>query len=142
MKEFETTFRGLSVGLRAFKNIGRNDHSLVECYNLEPRGKEEGPVIHEVLTSLNATATWEGEGQKSASALTRNITIYVADYVAETDLATVAVYIDGVSKGNTDANGELDIADVAVGGHLLKLTKTGYTDSDADDLYNDFIMVI
>ena len=142
MKEFETTFRGLSVGLRAFKNIGRNDHSLVECYNLEPRGKEEGPVIHEALTSLNATATWEGEGQKSASALTRTITIYVRDYIAETDLATVAVYLDGVSKGNTDANGELDIAAVAVGGHKLKLTKTGYVDSDADDLYNDFIMVI
>jgi len=142
MKEFETTFKGLSVGLRAFKNVGRNDHSLVECYNLEPKGKEEGPVIHEALTSLNATATWEGEGQKAASALTRDITIYVADYVNVEDVATVTVYLDGVSQGTTDSNGELDIADVAVGGHLLKLTKTDYTDSDADDLYNDFIMVI
>ena len=99
-------------------------------------------ILHEQLTSLNAAATWDGEGQKSAASLTRTITIYVADYVAETDLAAVAVYLDGVSKGNTDANGELDIASVGVGGHTLKLTKAAYTDSDADDLYNDFIMVI
>jgi len=142
MKEFEVPFNGLSVGLRAFKNIGRNHDSLVECYNLAPRGDEEGLILHEQLISLNAAATWEGEGQKSGASTTRTITIYVEDYVAETDLETVAVYLDGVSKGNTNSAGELAIASVTVGGHTLKLTKTDYTDSDADTLYNDFIMVI
>ena len=61
--------------------------------------------------------------------------------VDDTELQTVAVYLDDVRKGNTDADGELDIANVSVGGHTLKLTKAGYDDSDADDLYNDYIVV-
>lgn len=141
MKEFSTTFKSLNKGLRPFENMPINNDYLVECYNLEP-GKV-GLSIHEALTSLNADGvSWDGEGQKAAASTTRTITIYVKDYVDETDLATVSVYLDGVLKGTTDANGELDITGIAVGGHVLKLTKTAYSDSDVDDLYNDYIMVI
>jgi len=141
MKEFSVKFDGLGKGLRPFESMPINTEVLVECYNLAPA--EAGLEIHEILTDLNASGvSWDGEGQKAAASTTRTITIYVRDYVDTTDVATVSVYLDGSLEGTTDANGELDIADVAIGGHTLKLTKAGYTDSDADDLYNDYIMVI
>ena len=94
------------------------------------------------MTDLNATGvTWGGLGQWSAATTTRSITIRVTDYIDGTELQTVSVYIDNVLKGTTDANGELDVSDVETGGHTLKLTKTGYQDSDADVLLNDYIMV-
>lgn len=128
-------------GLRRFSNNPRNAPSLVECYNLAPA--EQGLEAHETITDMAATGvSWGGEGQYTPAATTRTITIRVTDYVSGAELQTVTVYIDGVDKGTTDANGELDIANVAVGGHELKLTKSGYLDSDADTLYNDHIMVI
>jgi hypothetical protein len=141
VKEFEATFNGLSKGLRPFGNLPRNEEFLMECYNVAP--DEKGLVIHEILTSLNADGvSWGGEGQKAAASTTRSITINVKDYVDLTDLEDVSVYLDGSLEGTTDSDGNITIADVAIGGHALKLTKSVYTDSDADDLYNDFIMVI
>jgi len=52
------------------------------------------------------------------------------------------VFIDTVNKGTTDADGLITITDVTVGSHAIKMTKTGYEDSDTDTLINDFIMVI
>ena len=137
----EVIDKALREGLRRFSNNPRNMPGLVECFNLAPA--EQGLEVHETITDLGATGvTWVGEGQYTASAITRTITIRVTDYVSDAELQTVAVFLDTVSKGNTDANGELDIADVSVGGHELKLTKAGYLDSDADTLFNDYIMVI
>ena len=141
MREFEFTFdEGLKHGLRRFANNPRNAQSLVECHNLAPN--DQGLELHEAVTDLNATGvTWGGLGQWSAASDTRDITIHVSDYIDASELQTVSVYIDDVLKGTTDANGELDVDDVEVGGHILKLTKTGYLDSDADTLLNDYIMV-
>lgn len=142
MKQFSSTIdQALRSGLRRFSNNPRNIPGLVECHNVAP--EEQGLEQHEEVTPLgNSGVTWNGMGQYSAGAVTRTITIRVTDYVSDAELQTVAVFLDTVSKGNTDANGELDIAAVSVGGHVLKLTKAGYLDSDADDLFNDYIMVI
>jgi len=141
MKEFEFTFdEGLNKGLRRFSNNPRNSQSLVECHNLAP--SEQGLALHEAVTNLNATGvSWGGLGKWTDASDTRDITIHISDYIDTTELEDVSVYIDDVLKGTTDASGELDIDDVAVGGHTLKLTKTGYLDSDADTLLNDYIMV-
>ena len=141
MREFEFTFdEGLKHGLRRFSNNPRGEQNLVECHNIAPA--EQGPELHEAVIDLNASGvTWGGLGQFSAASATRDITIHIADYIDTTELEDVSVYIDNVLKGTTDASGELDIDDVAVGGHTLKLTKTGYLDSDADTLLNDYIMV-
>ena len=142
MRQATDTFdKALRSGLRRFSNNPRNMPGLIECHNLAPA--EQGLEAHEEITDLGGSGiSWGGEGVYSAGAITRTITIRVTDYVSDTELETVAVYIDSVSKGNTDVNGELDIANVTVGGHDLKLTKVGYLDSDADDLFNDYIMVI
>ena len=141
MKEFEFTFqKGLTSGLRKHFTNPRNEQALAECHNWRPT--EAGLVAHEAVVSLNAGGiTWGGLGKWTVAGATRDITIHVADYIDATELQTVSVYIDDVLKGTTDANGELDVDDVAVGGHTLKLTKTGYLDSDADELLNDYIVV-
>jgi len=102
---------------------------------------ETGLEVHKAVNDLNTSYSWGGLGKWTVAGATRDITIHVADYIDATELETVSVYIDSVLKGTTDANGELDIDDVAVGGHALKLTKTGYLDSDADTLLNDYIVV-
>jgi len=141
MREFQYTFKeGLLKGLRRFTTAPRDEQGLTECHNFAP--SEKGLGLHEAIVDLNATGiTWGGLGKWTAAGATRDITIHVADYIDASELQTVSVYIDGVLKGTTDANGELDVDDVAVGGHTLRLTKTGYLDSDADTLLNEYIVV-
>jgi len=138
MKEFNYTLsEGIFKGLRRFSHDSDN---LVECHNLAPA--EGGLDLHDYITSMNESASFGGTGFVTPSTATRTITLNVSDFVDSSDVATATVYIDAVNKGTTDANGDITITGVEVGGHALKITKTGYTDSDADDLYNDFIMVI
>lgn len=133
--------KALMKGLRRYEETGRGEDWLVECHNWAPA--EGGLEPHDTLTSFGATGiSWGGEGVYSPTGITRTITIRVTDYVDEEELSGVTVYIDGVSKGTTDANGELEITNVTVGGHELKMTKSGYLDSDADTLMNDYIHVI
>ena len=142
MKAFELPLsRALQNGLRPYDRSIRNNEYLEECHNLAPM--EGGVEAHETITPLNSSGiAWGGEGQYTPSSITRTITIRVTDYTDDAELEDVTVYLDGNSEGTTDANGELEIADVEVGGHELKLTKTGYQDSDADTLFNDYIFVI
>ena len=141
MRAFQYVFQeGLMKGLRRFSDNPRNKQDLVECHNAMP--SESGLKPHDVVTSLNANSiSWGGEGKLAAYSPTRTITINITDYVSDADVATAAVFVDGVSKGNTDANGEIDIADIAIGTHTLKVTKSGYVDSDADELLNDYLVV-
>jgi len=140
MKGFEYPYEGFKQGLRGYSNNPRNSPGLVECFNLAPA--EKGLVGHEEILDIASDQSWGGEGVYTPSAITRTVTIRVTDYIDLSELETVSVYLDGDLEGTTNSDGELTILDVAVGGHLLKLTKTGYLDSDADDLYNDYIFVI
>lgn len=141
MKGFDFPYDGFKKGLRPFNTSPRNSDYCTELFNLAPA--EMGLEGHDQIWSITqSNVEWEGEGSYTPSAITRTITIRVTDYVDATELATVSVYLDSVLKGTTDANGEISIASVSVGGHELKLTKAGYLDSDLDDLYNDYIFVI
>jgi hypothetical protein len=141
MKEFNFKLDDtLFAGLRRFSNNPRENGALIECHNLAPA--EKGLELHEYITSMNEAASFGGLGVESASAATRTITVNVADFISDDDLQTVVVFIDEVNKGTTDADGLITIADVTVGNHAIKMTKAGYTDSDADTLINDYIMVI
>jgi|GEM_PF-4170808 len=71
----------------------------------------------------------------------RDITINITDYVSDVDLDEASVSIDGSYKGTTDASGLLNVSNVAVGDHTIKITKSGYQDSDQDDLANDTFTV-
>jgi len=141
MKAFQFVFgEGLTKGLRRFSSNPRNNQNLVECHNAMPN--EDGLVPHVVITSLDADdISWGGEGKLTAYSPTRTITINITDYVSEADVAGASVYLDGTLQGTTDANGEIDLSDVAIGTHTLKVTKTGYVDSDEDELLNDYLVV-
>lgn len=139
MKEFELPIGDFGTGLRRDSRRERNTLRFVEFYNVVPM--EDGVDFVDPILSLNTTQTWGGLGKDLPGLATRTVTIDVTDYVDGSDIDGVSVYLDGVLKGTTDANGELDIADVAVGGHTIKLVKTGYLDSDADTLLNDYILV-
>ena len=152
MREFSSKIK-LEKGLRQFSTGIRSVEGLTECFNLAPA--ENGLEVHESINSLNASGvTWgghgagygaaggDGPGGGGDSGTLRDIVINVQDYSDDSDLEDVTVYIDGVSQGTTDSDGNITINDIAVGGHTLKMTKTGYYDSDADTLYNDFIMVV
>jgi hypothetical protein len=141
MRGFQYIFQeGLGKGLRRFSSNPRNLQSLVECHNAMPA--EEGLRPHVDITSLNADdISWGGEGKLSAFIQTRSITINIIDYVDYEDLANSLIYIDDIYVGTTDVNGELDLAEVAVGTHVIKITKDNYVDSDDDRLLNDTLVV-
>jgi hypothetical protein len=131
----------LKSGLRRFKNAPKNTQGFYEFHNVMP--DEGGLRLHETLTSLTDDSDgWSGAGIQELPTRLRTVVIHVHDFAnIDTELQTVTVYLDGVSKGTTDANGELSISDVEVGGHSIKLTKASYVDSDEDEIANDFIMV-
>lgn len=142
MRPFEKDLsKCLSGGLRKFRESPRNTQEMLVLHNLAPL--DGGLWPHEDILDMGGSGiTWGGQGQYTPTTISRSVTIRVTDYVDATELATVSVYLDTVLKGTTDANGELNIPGVTVGGHVLKLVKTGYLDSDDDTLFNDFIMVI
>lgn len=71
----------------------------------------------------------------------RDITVTVKDYVTGTAISGASVWIDNVSKGTTNASGLLNVSNVSVGDHTIKITASGYEDSDLDDLSNDSFVV-
>ena len=139
MKEFETPAIVLSKGLRRFKSF-RNSGELDECMNLMPM--ERGLEAHDPVIDLNATGvTWEGMGKLDRPMEDDTLTINVLSLVFLEVLDGVTVYLDGVSEGTTDTDGNISIAGVTVGIHDLKLTLAGLDDSDDDVVYNDYIIV-
>lgn len=82
----------------------------------------------ELSVSVSVSGTGETE---------KDITIIVYDYTTNSLISGASVWIDGIFKGTTGADGELNVASVAIGTHTLKITATGYTDSDQDELDND-----
>jgi len=62
----------------------------------------------------------------------------VLDYCTDEPLEGVNIVLDGVSIGATDADGIIDLGTLLDGSeHTLEMTKTGYQDSETDDLNND-----
>lgn len=139
MKEFETPAIVLNKGLRRFKSF-RNSGELEECMNLMPM--ERGLEAHDPIIDLNASGvTWEGMGKLTRPMESDTLVVNVTSLVFLEVLDGVTVYLDGVSKGTTDSDGNISIASVNVGIHDLKLTLSGLDDSDDDVVYNDYIIV-
>ena len=135
MKELEYDITKLFYGgLRRFKN----QEGLIACFGVE---EEDGEYLEPPsLVELNTSYAWPTDGIEECSG-TRDIVIVVKDYVSDADVSGAHVWIDGVDEGTADANGELAISDIAIGGHSIKITATGYTDSDQDSLLNDYFVV-
>jgi hypothetical protein len=140
MKGFEFPFEGFVKGLRTFSNTPKNFKTLVECFNLAP--SEIGLEAHEEISDITSEIDWGGLGVYTPSSITRDITIRITDYLYDTELDVVTVYIDGANKGTTNTDGELAITGLTVGGHTLRLTRADFIDSEDDTLFNDFLYII
>jgi hypothetical protein len=71
----------------------------------------------------------------------KDVTFVVRDKVTDAVVEGANVYIDGSFRGSTDEDGVLTVNNVSVGSHTLKITCSGFLDSDEDDLNNDTIEV-
>jgi hypothetical protein len=103
---------------------------------------ESGLGFHEDVISLDADdISWGAESSSQGDLGTTTITISVKDYTTEEDLEGVSVYLDNVLKGTTDSEGDIEISDVTIGIHYVRMTKSLYVNSNVDDLLNDYIVV-
>lgn len=141
MREYEHRLdKELIKGLKPYSNRPRNSEGLIECFNVVPY--EEGVMSHtEVISPNDATKAWGATMVLPTNTTTRDITIHVTDLVSTGDVSGAMVYLDGVLEGTADANGEVTILGVSLGGHSVKITAAGYLDSDTDALFNDYIVV-
>ncbi len=70
------------------------------------------------------------------------IDLEVSDFCSDEIVAGVSVTLDGEVLGVTNENGKINLGELVPKTiHTLKMTKTGYKDSDKDVLYNDSFTV-
>lgn len=81
------------------------------------------------------------ESATGAETATRNILIQVQNWATAESVEGAQVYVDGSLVGITDELGQIGIDQIEVGDHTLKITKSGYVDSDRDELANDSFTV-
>jgi len=141
MKEFVSSLvKELKIGLRPFSNRPRNAEGLSEAFNLEP--KDEGLRAHQTVVSMNEDRDWGEEELYTPSVETRDIILVVRNFTDLVEVEGASVYVDGVLAGIADENGEVALVDVAVGGHSIKVTATGFVNSDEDVLPNNYFTVV
>jgi len=71
-----------------------------------------------------------------------SVAVVVKEYSSENFIEGATVQIDGETlSGTTDENGTIMAGALASGRHTIKITKTGYVDSDEDDLENDSFII-
>ena len=61
----------------------------------------------------------------------------VKDACTKNVVAGARVYLDGKYVGNTDSFGKIYLGKIAIGKHKIKVSKTGYKDTDQDAIAND-----
>lgn len=84
--------------------------------------------------SAYTTYSWTEVSREDAE----SYTVVVTDSSSGDPVEGVTVKIDGSTKGTTDANGEVYIGTLSAGDHTVWIgSKSGYYDSDDDDLDND-----
>jgi len=93
----------------------------------------------EVVTKFTVEITGEADTGY------RDITLVYTDYVSGVAVEGATVVIDRdqttEQSGITDVDGKVTFLTVTTGIHYIKSTKSGYLDTDADDLDNDEILV-
>lgn len=89
--------------------------------------------ISKTIENLDITETVEEQF--------KNISLVIKDFATEIVIPNTAVTIDGSYVGVTDINGVINISNISVGDHTIRLISQGYLDSDEDELANDTFTV-
>ncbi len=118
----------------------RGTAGLIECLNID---KEQNALAYfERATSFNdASKDWGSVTSSREFTDTRDVTINVKDFSSLQNVEGAMVYIDGVLKGTVDANGDITVIGLEVGGHSIRVEAAGYIGSAKDPLLNDVIVV-
>jgi len=85
-------------------------------------------VVHKEAISVEEVDT---------GAFFKDVTIFTREYTSLAIIPEAEVIIDGSSRGYTDSNGLLDVSQLEVGEHTIKVVKSGYIATDEDDLDNE-----
>lgn len=126
-----------------YQTLGDRLRLVVSNSQMTSCGYDEISVLVHVTQGEETTSTSVTYSTAEGGGAPVPVELKVADFCdKETMLEDVAVYIDGVNKGQTNSNGVLYIGEYVPGTtHTLHMTKDGYRDSDADPLSNDSFMV-
>ena len=72
----------------------------------------------------------------------KDFTVKIIDINTEAIVPGAAIELDGTPVGTTDINGEITFPGLEIGSsHDILITKSGYVDSDLDDISNDSFVV-
>ncbi|MEA3272337.1 MAG: hypothetical protein U9P90_01565 [Patescibacteria group bacterium] len=97
-------------------------------------------VINQNDTNTSLTVSFEDDEEDDVTP--EAYTITVLDLCSDQPVANAEVYLDGVSKGETNSNGIVNLGDLIPGtSYDLKVIKDDYVDSDVDPLNNDSFTV-
>ena len=71
----------------------------------------------------------------------KDVTLIIKDWATDAVVPGAYVAVDGILTGYTDSIGTITFLNVPVGSHTLFITKTGYLDSDKDEISNETFTV-
>lgn len=98
-------------------------------------------AVVEVFVRDTVTARIDSESGQEQGDKDMYVTVIYKDFHTREPIPEAAFSLDGESKGNTDPDGIIDLGLVKGGLHDVRLTKTGYQDTEGDGLANDEIYV-
>jgi len=116
--------------------------AISECNNDE-LSAEISAEFEAVSTSASSASLSSISSSSSQSEIaTTTIVLHYKDFVTGYSLGDVSVYIDGISRGRTNANGKLTVHGITVNTvHTLRASKKGYLNTDSDSLENDQFII-
>lgn len=105
------------------------------------------PIVISANTTIKAIAIrefWNNSSIASGQFLTTgSVILQIYNSVTLANEVSVEVFIDGklTSEGFTDAEGRILLSNLSIGEHTILLKKSGFYDSNMDDLSNDTFTV-
>ena len=93
-------------------------------------------------STSSSSSSLSSVSSSESTVQTTTVTLIYKDFVTGEVLEGVSVYVDGSSKGTTNASGEITIYGVSVNVvHSLKASREGYLTTDSDSLANDSFII-
>jgi len=125
-------------------DIGSPDASVVYSFTVTDCGPTDPNQYQDQATCEAAGFYWYADACHADPPAVTDYQITVRHHYTKEPLQGVAVYL-GESEtliGTTDESGSILLEDVTRGEtYALKLTKTGYQDSDSDTIWNDEVTI-
>lgn len=120
----------------SYKTYRDQAYLLVLDRDINVEDAEEFPVLAVVKQNDSTASCTVQYGGDSLAPIP--IDLHISDFCSDEDLSEVDVYMDGSFIGKSNTSGKIYLGLLVPGTvHTLKMTKTGYRDSDQDILHND-----